>query len=565
MELCQVLERLEGAHTQIERVGEICGASSISYGVLHYGDVIYMKSVGLRDQAQRLPADSQTIYPLASVSKGFLAAAVGVLVDEGKLDWHVPIRTYLPQFDPVHDRDLGQYANMIDLLSHATGIAQHELLHIGPFGSIISESSKLVHLLNALPTSNSHGSRFRRWWLYNNHVSALASQVLESVSDGVCYPDYLEQRILRPLHMLRTFISTNKFDSDSNIALSYARLSDGSFAKLAFPEWLQETTHILASQGVTSCVQDLLIWAKAILERELWEQLQDKEKLDRPFPPNNPLRQVTTIRHGHYPHPLDDALGHPSHYCLGWLGLTLPSSNLGMISFNKETRRSCDHLDYVLGKDSPPLRVILHNGKAPGYNSAIYTFPETTSAIIVLSNGATDGDPADWGAQILTRELFDLRPRIDIVSLAEKEAALSRRWLDDCILRPLREDLQRCERGSRAGNSHLHDLKRYEGRYRNVHLLTTVNILFDESSLGLTVSFNHRTDKEYTLRFHKEHGFSFLPPDRDSWLRDCMLEVFDYRTGILMFTHTDDGHISGLWWKWSAWEEASFFTKQPST
>ncbi|PIG88988.1 penicillin-binding protein [Aspergillus arachidicola] len=561
MELRRVLERLEGAHAQIENVREICGASSISYGVLHYGDVIYMKSVGLRDQAQRLPADSQTIYPLASVSKGFLAAAVGILVDEGKLDWHVPIRTYLPRFDLVHDRDLGQYANIIDLLSHATGIAQHDLLHIGPFGSIISDSPKLVDLLNALPTSNSHGSRFRRWWLYNNHVSALASQVLESVSDGVCYPHCVEQRILHPLHMFRTFLSMNKFDSDSNIALPYARLSDGSFAKLPFLEYLQETTHILASQGVTSCVQDLLIWAKAILERELWEKLHCKDQLGQPFSPNNPLRQITTIRHGHYPHPFSDALGHPSHYCLGWLSLTLPSSNLGMISFNKETRRLGDHLDYVLGKDSPPLRVILHNGKTPGYNSAIYTFPETTSAIIVLSNGATDGDPADWGAQILTQELFDLQPRVDIVGLAEKEAALSRRWFDDCILRSLREDSQRGE----GDNGHLLDFRTYDGRYRNVHLLTTVNIRYDEPSLGLTVSFNHRTDKEYTLRFHKEHEFSFLPPDRDSWLRDCMLEVFDYRTGILKFTHTDDGNIFGLWWKWSAWEEASLFTKQPST
>ncbi|KNG83916.1 penicillin-binding protein, partial [Aspergillus nomiae NRRL 13137] len=286
MELHQVLERLEGAHAQIERVSEICGASSISYGVLHYGDVIYAKSVGLRDQAQRLPADSQTIYPLASVSKGFLAAAVGVLVDEGKLDWHAPIRTYLPQFNPVNDRDLGQYANVIDLLSHATGLAQHDLLHIGPLGSIISDSSKLIHLLNALPTSNSHGSRFRRWWLYNNHVSALASQVLESVSEGTPYPEFLEQRILHPLRMFRTSVSMNRFSSDSNIALPYARLSDGSFAKLPFPEYLQETTHILASQGVTSCVQDLLIWAKATLERESWEQLHAKDKSDQPFSPN---------------------------------------------------------------------------------------------------------------------------------------------------------------------------------------------------------------------------------------------------------------------------------------
>ncbi|KAE8141932.1 beta-lactamase/transpeptidase-like protein [Aspergillus pseudotamarii] len=547
MELRQVLERLEEAHAQIERVREICGASSISCGVLHYGDIIYTKSVGLRDQVQHLPADSQTIYPLASVSKGFLAAAVGILVDKGKLDWHVPISTYLPQFDPVNDRDLGEYANIIDLLSHATGLAQHDLLHIGPFGSIISDSSKLVHLLNALPTSNSHGSRFRRWWLYNNHVSALASQVLESVSDGTCYPELLEQRILRPLRMFRTFVSMNKFNSDSNIALPYARLSNSSFAKLPFPEYLQEKTHILASQGVTSCVQDLLIWVKATLERESWEQLHAKEKLERPVPPNNPLRQITTIRHGHYPHPFDDAPGYPSYYCLGWLSLTLPSSNLGMISFNKETRRSGDHLDYVLGKDSPPLKVILHNGKAPGYNSAVYTFPETSSAIIVLASGATDGDPADW------------------IDLAEKEAVLSWRWFDDYILRPLREDLQKSEGDSGASDSHLPNLRTYEGHYRNAHLLTTLNVRFNESRSDLAVSFNHRTDKEYLLRLHKEHEFSFLPLDRDSWLRDCMLEVFDYRTGILKFTRTGDGDVSGLWWKWSAWEEASLFTKQTHT
>ncbi|KAE8390335.1 beta-lactamase/transpeptidase-like protein [Aspergillus alliaceus] len=558
MEAILIIYRLEVAHAQIERLRETSGASSISYGVLHYGDVIYARSVGLRDQARRLPADSQTIYPLASISKGFLAAAVGILVDEGKLDWDVPIRTYLPQFNPVNDPNVGKQANLVDLLSHATGLAQHDLLHFGPFGSHISDSARLVHLLNGLPASNNQGPRFRRWWLYNNHVSALASQVLESVSSGLQYSDFLEQRILRPLHMFRTHVSQDKFDKDSNIALPYARLSNGSFAKLPPPEYLRETTHLLSSQGVTSCVQDLLIWAKAILEREVWErnyQHHYTEEMGQP-PPNNPLRQIATIRHGHYPQPFAVDVGHLGHYCLGWLCVTLPSSSLGMISFNKETRRSGDQLNYVLGKNSSPLPVLLHNGKAPGYSSVIYTFPETSSAIIVLTNGASDGDPADWCARILTQELFDLRPRVDMLDLAEKEAVLSRKWFDEYMLRPLREDSM----GVR--NSPV-DLKKYEGRYENIDLLTTLNIRFSSSS-GLTLSFNHRTEKKYPLRFHKEHEFSFLPHDRDSWLRDCMLDVFDYRTGILKFTHMGN-EVFGLFWKWSAWEEESFFLKQGST
>src|SRR5271156_7071605 len=90
----------------IDRVKDLCRVPSISVGVLHEGKVIFMESLALRDVEHKLEADCDTSYLLGSVSKMFASAALGILVDEGKISWHDTIQQHLPNFDPAGDPEV---------------------------------------------------------------------------------------------------------------------------------------------------------------------------------------------------------------------------------------------------------------------------------------------------------------------------------------------------------------------------------------------------------------------------------------------------------------------------
>jgi hypothetical protein len=304
--------------------------------------------------------------------------------------------------------------------------------------------------------------------------------------------------------------------------------------------------------GVWSSIDDLLTWAVANMRAEQDEALAPltpDSRADEPV-----LRELQTIRAGYCEQPPRDAYGQPCSYGLGWLNVTSPSSHLGLISYNKETRDSGADLGSVLGTGSPSLRIIMHNGKLPGYNSTLLTFPDTNSAIAVLANGGTDGDPADWCARILMQELFDLSPKVDVTALAMEEARLSKEWFDRVLMRPFEE-------GRRTGLQVARTPMEYTGSYGNEALCTNIHVCGSE---GLKVHFNDRSDAAYDLVYYCDESFSFMPPDRDAWLRDSMLDYFHHRTMLLRFQRGFSGAVDGLWWHWNPEEEASWFSRNSS-
>ena len=77
--------------------------------VVKDGKVLLTKGYGIRDVGKPDKVNEHTLFGIASNSKAFTAAALAMLVDEGKLKWDDPINTYLPWFqvyDPYVTREL---------------------------------------------------------------------------------------------------------------------------------------------------------------------------------------------------------------------------------------------------------------------------------------------------------------------------------------------------------------------------------------------------------------------------------------------------------------------------
>jgi CubicO group peptidase (beta-lactamase class C family) len=66
--------------------------------IVQNGKILLAKGYGYRDTAKKLPITGKTLFPIASITKSFTVTALGVLVDQGRLEWDKPVHEYLAEF-----------------------------------------------------------------------------------------------------------------------------------------------------------------------------------------------------------------------------------------------------------------------------------------------------------------------------------------------------------------------------------------------------------------------------------------------------------------------------------
>lgn len=145
----------------------------------------------------RAEPDSDTLYGVASISKMFTASAVGILVDEGKLDWMTPIVSIVPELNTV-DKFVTEQLTILDLL-HRTGLETSNNWWFGSDGVLMLNKSQTVSSFNALKQI----SPFRSAYMYSNWHYALIGEIIERLT-GITYGDFVQSRIFGPPKMERT-------------------------------------------------------------------------------------------------------------------------------------------------------------------------------------------------------------------------------------------------------------------------------------------------------------------------------------------------------------------------
>src|ERR1700733_11036066 len=101
--------------------------------IVQDGKVILSKGYGLRDVKKNLPVTEKTLFAIGSSTKSFTVTSLGVLVDQGKLDWDKPVRQYLPDFQ-LMDETVTERMTPRDLVTHRSGLPRHDLMwYAAPF------------------------------------------------------------------------------------------------------------------------------------------------------------------------------------------------------------------------------------------------------------------------------------------------------------------------------------------------------------------------------------------------------------------------------------------------
>jgi CubicO group peptidase (beta-lactamase class C family) len=232
--------------------------------VVKDGQVVYRKAVGMANIELGVPLQPDMVFRLGSITKQFTAAAVMLLVEQGKIGLRDPIDKYLPGY-PMQ----GHLITVEHLLTHTSGIQSYTDIP-GWMTARIKDDMTVQALVDGFkkePMQFAPGGQYR----YNNSGYVLLGAIIENVS-GTSYEAFVTEAIFKPLGMASTY-----YGSNGPIIRKRAQGYTGPAERPANAQYLS-MTQPYAAGSLVSTVDDLARWdaalyTEALLKKPTLEQM----------------------------------------------------------------------------------------------------------------------------------------------------------------------------------------------------------------------------------------------------------------------------------------------------
>lgn len=308
--------------------------------IVHQGKTVYKKAFGVKEINTIYPIDTNTVFRIASVSKGFSAALTGVLVKDNLLKWDAKVKEYLPEFS-LKTKAHTDSVELKHLLSHTSG------LQYQAYTNLVEEGwprDKIIAHLKDVNLISSVGQLYS----YQNVAYSVIEPVIETVTQE-SFTTALSERILNPLGMNDASLTYEELKMQTNKAQPHLYRGNSRFKKIAISPTYYNVT---AAGGVNASISDMEDWLKAMLGHN--PDVISPEVLEVLFTPyvRTSLKERAFLR-----------VQKPAkaHYGMGWRIVHLPEDT-----------------------------IIYHGGYANGYRSGIAFSPKQDIGICILSNSSYD-------------------------------------------------------------------------------------------------------------------------------------------------------------------------------
>ncbi|KAI8893277.1 beta-lactamase/transpeptidase-like protein [Globomyces pollinis-pini] len=238
------------------------------------------------------PVNVDTLFHIGSDSKLFTAFTVGNMVDQGKVNWKTPFKTYWPEFK-LKDQFSESRANLIDLLSHRMGLSRVGDILMFQYDNTADMRSRFAKL--------EPSEEFRTSFKYNNHMYVYAGDLVGKLADpSTTNPTKswfknVNEVVFKPVGLQSAVASVDEFRKSKNIALAHVD------STTLYPEDINSSIDIVAPAGsIAMNIGDRLKWVefllnkgttsngKAILKPETFQQLFTPHNLF-PYDPSAPV------------------------------------------------------------------------------------------------------------------------------------------------------------------------------------------------------------------------------------------------------------------------------------
>lgn len=241
-----------GLDNYVDSVMKAFDVPGVSLAIVKDGKVLLTKGYGVKELGKADKIDAHTLFCIASNSKAFTATALGILVQEGKLNWDDPVIKYLPAFRMSNDY-VTSHMTIRDLLVHHSGLGlgASDLLQFPP-SSYTRED--MVYRLRYVPLKTS----FRQTFAYDNILYLVAGEVIKAVS-GLSWEDFVKERILEPVGMTESTDAISVLTKQPNYAIAHAPVEGKVIPVTSFPQSdLQDASN--PAGGIASNAVDMSKW-----------------------------------------------------------------------------------------------------------------------------------------------------------------------------------------------------------------------------------------------------------------------------------------------------------------
>lgn len=232
--------------------------------------VIVNKGYGYANYAFEINNNPETKFRIASLTKGFTAAAILQLEEKSLLSVDDKLQKY------IADYPRGNEITIKNLLTHTSGIPNHTEFEDFKKERRVYESS----LLETIETFKNKALKFNPGEKFNYSSSnyILLGFVIEQVSK-LSYAEYIEQNIFEPLKM-----NNSGFEKPERIIKNFAQgycFKNNEIENAKF----RNMSNAHASGALYSTTEDLYIWDRALYSEELISN-ESKEKMFTEFKDN---------------------------------------------------------------------------------------------------------------------------------------------------------------------------------------------------------------------------------------------------------------------------------------
>jgi CubicO group peptidase (beta-lactamase class C family) len=246
-------QKLRGLDAYMQKVVKDWNVPGVGLAIAVKDKVVFAKGYGFRDYGKKIPFTAETTVPIASNTKLFTAVAVGLLVEDGKLDWDKPVRQFVPTIQFYND-ELNARLTVRDMLSHRSGITRHDGIWYKSSLTRKELFERLRYLEPAQP--------IRQAFLYNNMMYAGAGYVVELLG-AKTWEDFVRERILSPLGMTATVFSIDDMVKQPDHGVPFTERRD-SFELHEIP-YYREAAGIGPAGSINSNLQDMTKWLLALM------------------------------------------------------------------------------------------------------------------------------------------------------------------------------------------------------------------------------------------------------------------------------------------------------------
>lgn len=312
---------------------ELAGAA---ISVVNADSVLFEKAYGYANLTTKEPVELESVFAIASISKAFTAACIGILVDQGKLSWDDRVQQHLPYFR-LSDEYVASQMTVEDLLSHRSGFKTFDgdlLWYMSDY-----KPKEIIERFSKYELSYDHRTQYG----YQNIMFIAAGLVVEEVS-GLSLEAFMKKYIFQPLDMQQTYTSVDDYTTKTKVAMPHVK------GKL---DDLRNYDNSAGAALISSNVKDISKWIMMWL--------------------NEGVSGSDTI------------LSAASYKKLLQMHTPIPTS-----AFDQQT--GVEFKGYALGwflMDYQGHKVAHHGGGLPGYISKIFLVPSEKIGGIILTNGET--------------------------------------------------------------------------------------------------------------------------------------------------------------------------------